>query len=165
MRPLDEDDRHHGDEAERHRDRHIEHRKADHAEQHQRDGHLRVSVPAPVSGAPCDMASIASVSMKPAPRASRSSLGIRSASARMNKAAPIGTADAVKRCGIHSRLTKLSLPRTTRTSMPVHVSMMKKTKTTASANSVAISRIFGGMALTNPGTPMCAPRKAASAEP
>ena len=35
----------------------------------------------------------------------------------------------------------------------------------ASANKVVISRAFGGMALTSPGTPICAPRSAASAEP
>ena len=118
-----------------------------------------------VAGAPCAIASIASVSMKPEPRASRSSLGKRSASASTNSAAPIGIAEAVTRCGIHSRLTRLSPPRTTSTSMPVQVSMMKKTNTTASANKVAASRQFGGMALTKPGTPICAPRSAASAEP
>src|SRR6185312_11111632 len=164
MRPLDEEYRQHGDEAERHRDRHVQDRKADHADKHQRDGHRLASVPL-TSGAPCDMASIVSVSMKPEPRASRSSLGSRSASAMTINTAPIGTADAVTRCGIHSRLTRLSLPRTTSTSKPVHASMMKKINTTASANSVAITRSFGGMALTKPGTPMCAPRKAASAEP
>src|SRR6185437_13197047 len=162
MRALDEDDRHHGDEAERHRDRHIEYRKADHAEQHQRDGHGRFSVPPLKSGAPCDMASMASVSMNPEPRASRNSLGRRSASATMTSSAPIGTAEAVTRCGIHSRLTRLSLPSTTKTSNPVQASMMKKMKNTASANSVAATRAFGGIALTKPGTPMCAPRNAAS---
>ena len=93
------------------------------------------------------------------------SCGSRNASAMMNSTAPIGITDCVSISGTCGRLTRWSPLSTVSTSRPVYASTPKNRNTKASAINVTTTRMRGGRALTSPGTPIWAPRKAASAAP